>query len=289
MDKGKLTLLFIRDDSTVRRFRLRPFWLKLAAYLFGCMVVLTAISSYGAYRFWTKYSKLLAVHNQLEIRHHEMQVKLERLANLEKLRQAQGMVGKSANQTAEVGGPAPKPEAKPAAKPVAPHVAKPAPTPQPESKVKAPSPPEQTAGSPAPAASGEPANKMTENQLAALYPSLDKELIEVNNLAIKTFGDGSLKITFDIKNIDPKDRAISGRVNLALITWQGEKLPLEINRSNLSFRIQWFKSMQTTFSLPQGETLGGVYALRVSVITKNDETILQETHPLALLMAKPGA
>jgi hypothetical protein len=130
---------------------------------------------------------------------------------------------------------------------------------------------------------------MTENQLAALYPPLDKEIIEVNNLAIKPFGNESLKVTFDIKNIDPKDRAISGRVNLALITWQGEKLPLEVNRSNLSFRIQWFKSMQTDFDLPQGETLKEVYALRVSIISKDSETILQETHPLSILMPKSGA
>jgi hypothetical protein len=249
MDKGKLTLLFIRDDTTVRRFRMRPFWLKLVTYLFGFMVLLAVISSYGAYRFWTKYSKLLATHNQLELRHHEMQVELERLANLEKLRQSRDQTGKTETE-GDAARPAPKPDVQPTV---------------------------------------EPASRMTENQLAALYPPLDKEIIEVNNLAIKPFGNESLKVTFDIKNIDPKDRAISGRVNLALITWQGEKLPLEVNRSNLSFRIQWFKSMQTDFDLPQGETLKEVYALRVSIISKDSETILQETHPLSILMPKSGA
>ncbi len=247
MDKGKLTVLFIRDDSTVRRFRIRPFWVKLAFYVFLFTLLLALASSYGVYSLWNKYTQLRENHNQLEMAHHEAEVNLERLQNMEKLRGARINADPALNQTAP-----------PAA----------------EARIRT---------SPAP----EP-RKNTENELAALYPPLDKDIIEVNNLAAKTV-DNDFHVTFDIKNVDESDAPISGRVNLALITWQGEKLPLEVNRSNLSFRIQWFKSMKTTFPLPDGEDLKDVYALRITVTTSAGEAILQETHPLSQLLSRPGA
>jgi hypothetical protein len=247
MEKGKLTILFIRDDSTVRRFRIRPVWVKLMVYLFLLALVLAAASSYGAYALWNKYAKLRDSHNQLEMDYHEMQVDLERLQNMEKLRQTRIQTDKALREAN-----ATKPEKLPM-------------------EAGAPSKP----------------SRLDENELAARFPPLDKDLIEVDNLIAKTTNDNSLRVTFDIKNVDEKDRPLSGWVNLSLLTWRGDKLPLDINRSNLSFRIQWFKSMKTTFPLPKGQDLKDIYALRVTVINKAKKPILQETYPLDQLLSQP--
>lgn len=85
MKHTKYSVLLMRDDSNVRRFRVSPFWLKLGVYALVCIVVLAAAGIVGGYTFWHKNQALSQSRKTLERRLVEMQVRLERLENVEKL------------------------------------------------------------------------------------------------------------------------------------------------------------------------------------------------------------
>ena len=85
MSDSKYSVLFMRDDADVRRYRVRPFWLKLFLYSILFLVLLAAggvylgISSYNAKQTLELEKK--ALKNRLV----EAEVRLERLGNMEKI------------------------------------------------------------------------------------------------------------------------------------------------------------------------------------------------------------
>ncbi|MES9994637.1 hypothetical protein [Desulfovibrio aminophilus] len=109
MSHLKYSVLFMRDDSDVRRFRISPFWLKAFLYFQGFLLLLSIVGiSIGA-TFWSGNAALRAERKSLELRLSEAEVQLERLTNIEKM-QAGGKDGTAA------GKPAPAPAEPPAPK-----------------------------------------------------------------------------------------------------------------------------------------------------------------------------
>ncbi|WP_432738178.1 hypothetical protein [Maridesulfovibrio sp. FT414] len=81
----KYNVLFMRDDDTVKRYRLSPFWLRM---LFWFVVLLAACAGSGAwagYTFWTQNVHLKQEKMDLQKRLSDASVQLERLENVNKI------------------------------------------------------------------------------------------------------------------------------------------------------------------------------------------------------------
>ena len=84
MDQKKLTLLLISDDSNVRRFHFRPFWIKLALYLPLLLLAAILIIAYAAYTFRSDYVDMQNAYRGMEGKYLEAKGHLDRLRTLEK-------------------------------------------------------------------------------------------------------------------------------------------------------------------------------------------------------------
>ncbi len=81
----KISVLLMRDDQQVRRFRIDPAWLRLAIYFFLMLLVLSSIGSYLGYVFWHENSALTLEIGQLRLQVQEKDIKLESLQNMERI------------------------------------------------------------------------------------------------------------------------------------------------------------------------------------------------------------
>lgn len=84
----KLNLIIMRDDSRVRRYRVRVSWFKL--FLYAQVILLTAavLGAYGGFSYWIKNMALAQANAGLEEKLLEAQIQLERLQNVEKILQS---------------------------------------------------------------------------------------------------------------------------------------------------------------------------------------------------------
>ncbi len=85
MASPKYSMLLMRDDSHVRRFRLSRIWLKAFIYIEIALVALALAGFFAGYRFWLESHKLRVDNRNLQISLTEARVKLERLENVEQI------------------------------------------------------------------------------------------------------------------------------------------------------------------------------------------------------------
>lgn len=85
MASPKYSVLIMRDDSQVRRYRVSRFWLKAFIYTEVFMVVLALAGFFAGYRFWLESHELHVDNRNLQINLTEARVKLERLQNVEQI------------------------------------------------------------------------------------------------------------------------------------------------------------------------------------------------------------
>ncbi len=89
MSDPKYSVLFMRDDTDVKRYRVSPFWLKALAWCLGGLLLMAllglAIGIYG----WRSTATLKAERRDLETRLNESVVELERIKNLQKMAEAE--------------------------------------------------------------------------------------------------------------------------------------------------------------------------------------------------------
>lgn len=90
MNHLKYSVLFMRDDTDVRRFRVSPMWLKAFLYFQGFLLLLSIVGISVGVTFWSSNASLRAERKALELRLSEAEVKLERLSNMEKIMEANG-------------------------------------------------------------------------------------------------------------------------------------------------------------------------------------------------------
>ncbi|MFO7597211.1 MAG: hypothetical protein R6W92_12825 [Desulfocurvibacter africanus] len=88
MASSKYSLLLMRDDSQVRRFRVSKIWLKAFIYAEIFLVALALAGFFTGYRFWLESHKLRVDNRNLQITLTEARVKLERLENVEQILQS---------------------------------------------------------------------------------------------------------------------------------------------------------------------------------------------------------
>lgn len=221
------SVLFMRDDCGVMRFRLRACWLKALCALTLLLALTAGGGAWAAHYYWKKHSVLAQEHRELEKDMVESRRQLERLANLEKFLQsrevAQTRVSTDgANATAPVQ----------AALSAAGNGAVTAPTPTPESTPK---------------------------------PQAAEHTAKISNFSLRASSSHRLRLSFDLANQTPQ-QTLTGRVNLALVTTSGSTVDVPGSDDDLRFyRIARYKKIITTFNLPADIPASGLSAVQVTI------------------------
>lgn len=249
---GKYSLLFMRDDSRVRRLRLSPFWLRLGAYFLIMLPLAAGAGLYGAVHFWREAQALGREKTGLERQLAEVRLRLERLENVERL-----LKGGDVEDLKNVQPPSAAPL----------------------SGASTPSP--------LPAAEGRTADKgdrkdvaLPPVDLAALLTKVDLRQVGVDNLKVG-LADDQIKVAFDLTNLG--QTPLAGQVALWLVTNSGQQIKAAAPETDLAFQIQRLKKAAVTFPLPKGFERKDFYALRL-VVTGPSGVIFSETFPLSALL-----
>ena len=104
MSESKYSVLFMRDDASVKRYRIRPFWLKCFLWVQFLLIAVACGGAWVGYSFWQERSSLIAEKIDLEQHLHEAEIQLERLDNIQKIlksydpRELQSLLSSSANE-----------------------------------------------------------------------------------------------------------------------------------------------------------------------------------------------
>lgn len=81
----KLSLIIMRDDSRVRRYRVRVSWFRFFLYAQAVLLLAAVVGAYGGFTYWTKNMGLKQTNLALREDVSEMQMQLERLQNIEEI------------------------------------------------------------------------------------------------------------------------------------------------------------------------------------------------------------
>ncbi|QGY38891.1 hypothetical protein GM415_01635 [Pseudodesulfovibrio cashew] len=88
MSNSKYSVLFMRDDRDVTRYRVSPFWLKMFVFMQVFLFLCAAGGIYMGVRGFKVNNDLRGENKQLEQRLVGAEVRLERLGNMEKILQS---------------------------------------------------------------------------------------------------------------------------------------------------------------------------------------------------------
>ena len=234
MSNEKINVLFMRDDSNVRRYRVSPIWLKLALYGLILLCAMALGGFYAGYTYWSANKELVEERRELQRNLRETSLRLERLENVEKILQSndpeelQSLFG---SMSIEKG----KKE-----RPIV--------------------------------------------DLGTLFSRVDLGDVSVENLGVKESGNGRLRVSFDLNNAGG-DKTLTGQVELALVSREGADIPVVVKKDDLSFQIQRYKKIVTTFLLPGGMDVKDLFGLKVVIHTPAGKTIFRDTFQLSRVMS----
>ncbi|SMF15078.1 hypothetical protein [Desulfovibrio gilichinskyi] len=85
MGNTKYNVLFMRDDDTVKRYRLSPFWLGVFFWFIVILVTCAGVGAWSGYKFWNQNAELRQDKHELQKNLNEASVQLERLENVNKI------------------------------------------------------------------------------------------------------------------------------------------------------------------------------------------------------------
>ncbi len=266
------SLLLMRDDCGVRRFRVRAFWLK---FLFCFLLLFCAafgVSGYLAHSYWKKYAELQEEHRDLQRQYAEIRRRLEPLAYLEKMRElgqsrfsveasgANGVAGANATISAVV--PFPRANQTLAAGSAASPSGNGAPGAGPAAATPAAGP-ARNQTQPVPSAQAAAQTPEAAAQIDPAHPA------KIANVSLRAAGTTRIRIAFDLSNQDPQ-QTLGGRVALAVVTNAGAVAEItQVDRAELSFLIARYKRISTTFALPQNIQTTDVAAVQISLSGDN--------------------
>ena len=87
---SNFSVLFMRDDSDVKSFRVSPRRLKMLLWVSGSVALLVLVGLIVGLRSFVGYRSLLSERRVMESNLAEAQVSMERLGNLDKIQKSQG-------------------------------------------------------------------------------------------------------------------------------------------------------------------------------------------------------
>ena len=228
MSDSKYSVLFMRDDRDVTRYRVSPFWLKMfictQVFLFLC----AAGGIYMGVRGFKINSDLQAENKGLEQRLVDAEVRLERLGNMEKILQSY--------DPAEL-----------------------------QSLLSA--------------ATSEVEQEQEQDvvDLNKVFTRVDTQQVGVENMQAE-LSKRKVSVSFELNNLQSA-KAVVGQADLSLVKKDGSSLEAKINKNDLSFQIQRFKRIQTTFLLPDGVDQKDLFGLRLEIKGNGGDVIFAETYP----------
>jgi len=234
MSDSKYSVLFMRDDRDVTRYRVSPFWLKMFIFAQVFLLLCAAGGIYMGVRGLKINLTLREANKDLEQRLVEAEVRLERLSNMEKILQSydpselQSLLSAA---TTEV-----------------------------ERKVEQP-----------------------EVDLNKVFTRVDTQLVSVENLQAELEGQ-KLSVSFELNNLQAA-KSVVGQADFFFVTKAGRTLDAKTNQRDLSFQIQRFKRIQTSFLLPDGLERKDLFGLRLVIKGNDGDIIFAETFPLAHILA----
>ena len=235
MASSKYSLLLMRDDSQVRRFRLSKFWLKGFIYAEIFLMVLALAGFFTGYRFWLESHKLRVDNRNLQITLTEARVKLERLENVEQILQSSdpdelhALIGSVSVETE---------------------------APQVQNSI----------------------------DLNEIFTHVDLQQAKVDNFQAKLQGD-KMQVRFDLNNLVAYS-TLSGMLNLAIVTRNGQLVQLKTTAEDLNFSIQRFKRVRTVFSIPAGIKGNELFGIRLNIRRSDNGTmVFSETFPLSQVLS----
>ncbi|MBI9110743.1 hypothetical protein [Maridesulfovibrio ferrireducens] len=85
MGNTKYNVLFMRDDDTVKRYRLSPFWLGVFVWFIVLLAACASVGAWSGYKFWNQNVELRQDKLELQKTLNEASVQLERLENVNKI------------------------------------------------------------------------------------------------------------------------------------------------------------------------------------------------------------
>ena len=287
------SVLFLRDDSGVVRFRLKPGWIKFLAFLLVVFCGASGASGYAAHYYWKKYQVLQLERTELTEKLGENRRQLGRFVGVEKIKEstlprstmvgvtsiAGGQEGVENLENGGVVGVVVESNGNGTA-PV-----------QDDSVL--PSLPESTGGvtvtshspdsSDSILSSGDPASRSTleetSGKMAQTFPSAEGEHPAlITEVQVRSAGGKNFRLAFDLSNRD-QQVTLNGRVNLAVGARDGTRHDVtQVSRDTLRFIINRYKRVNTTFSLPDGLSVEDVSQLFLT-ITADDQNSITYAFP----------
>lgn len=235
MSDSKYSVLFMRDDRDVTRYRLSPFWLKMFVF---SQVFLLLCAVGGIYMGVRGFRVNAALHSEkkgLEQRLVDAEVRLERLGNMEKILESYDPTELQSLLSAAT------------------------------TEAEQPAPPRE------------------EVNLNKIFTRTDTRQVGVENMQAKLTGH-KLTVSFELNNLQAS-KSMAGQADFIYLTKGGEAKKVETNKGDLSFQIQRFKRIQTTFLLPEGMERKDLFGLRLEIKGKDGDVIFAETYPFYHILA----
>ena len=287
------SILFLKDDSKVVRFRLKPFWIKFLAIVFIVFSGASGTAGYAAHYYWKKYQVLQLERTELAEKLGENRRQLGRFAGVERIKESTMPRSTMTGVTAIAAGPegangngaespqngaATAPPAQPDTAATSLHAITPMSSAPGAGQTGAAGPAALPAaeGAAAPPQAAAPVNAATPPapgaETAATPDTGEKEHPAlISEVQIRPAGNKTFRLAFDLSNRDPQVR-LNGRIQVAVSTRSGGRVEVtQINKDSLRFIINNYKRVSTEFVLP-GET-------KTEDITRLHLTVTAEDQP----------
>lgn len=276
-NKSSFSILFLRDDSSVVRFRIKPFWVKFCIVFLALFSISSGVAGYAAHYYWKKYNTLRLEQSRLTATLDKNRRKLDEFAGMERVEAVLPRSSMSSVSVAAVNGngngakqpaaassaPSPADSGQSPAQPTQPRVETPRPdTPPQPAGTQQPSPQTPAAGSaqnsttPAtPPASGgvetpPSAGSTPDTGTAAEPPEKKEHPALIDEVQVRQSGAKRYSLSFGLSNRDKQIR-LNGRVLVSVTGKGGKRYEItQVNRDALRFVINNYKKVVTAFSLP---------------------------------------
>ncbi len=292
MNKAKIkkrivySVLFMRDDSDVLRFRMSAFWLKFFVYFIILLFAVSAGASFLSYHYWRKTvvleSRIMTQEAQLKPLQEQMG-RLDRLSSFAQAIDSQppgelrpilqemgnsnattksqpeadllngGAVnGSQSNSTKSVNGTD-------------------------AASLGLTASNATSAGQPTGLSEANAENQMEAktNGTASESSAVANDELKVNNFVARFSGRNKLRINFDLNNIDTQ-RSISGQVRVSLLDSSQQVVAIKPDKDNTGFKITFSKEFALIYSLPEGMGASSVSGFLLEVEDSSGAVIHSE-------------
>ena len=269
------SILLMRDDSAVRRFRMRSLWLKFLLLFFVFLCLGTAAGAYGSYYYWKRFSVAQSELKDVELKLRAARPDLERLANIDAMASRNITSVNSVGTANATKGPSEVSPAKPATSESA-GVSTALAATLPGTTVSASiTTRNATAATSALGAESPAAGTPTDVQPGAQ----EAHAAKIANMSLRASGTTRIRIAFDLTNQN-QPQPLNGRVSLALIGKDGTITPVTpvagVERDDSRFYINRYKRINTSVALPQDLQTAQVYGVRVTIEAEGQPPLVEE-------------